>query len=43
MKNRLSQQECLCLYPNGSYPGKFYGTAKGDKISENDIVDKLPI
>ena len=43
MKNRLSPQEYLRLYPSGSCPGKFYGTAKVDKISENDTVDELPI
>ena len=39
----LSQQENLRLYPSGSCPGKFYGTAKVHKISENDTVDELPI
>ena len=34
MKNRLSPQECLRLYPSGSCLGKFYGTAKVHKISE---------
>ena len=43
MKNRLSPQEYLRLYPSGSCPGKFYGTAKVHKISENDTVDELPI
>ena len=32
IKNRLSQQEYLHLYPSGSCPGKFYGTAKVHKI-----------
>ena len=43
MKNILSPQEYLRLYPSGSCPGKFYGTAKVHKISENDTVDELPI
>ena len=43
MKIRLSPQEYLCLYPSGSCPEKFYGTAKVHKISENDTVDELPI
>ena len=43
MKNRLSPQEYLCLYPSGSCPGKFYGTAEVQKISENDTVNELPI
>ena len=41
--NKKPQQEYLRLYPSGSYPGKFYGTAKVHKISENDTVDELPI
>ena len=32
MKNRLSPQEYLWLYPSSSCPGKFYGTAKMHKI-----------
>ena len=43
MKNRLSPQEYLRLYPSGSCTDKFYGTAKVHKISENDTVDELPI
>ena len=43
MKNRLPPQEYLRLYPSGSCPGKFYGTAKMHKIFENDTVDELPI
>ena len=43
MKNRLSSQEYLRLYPSGSCPGKFYETAKVHKISENDTVDEPPI
>ena len=43
MKNRLSPQEYLMLYPSGSCLGKFYGTAKVYRISENDIVDELTI
>ena len=32
------------LYPSGSCPGKFYGTAKIHNISsENDTADDLPI
>ena len=34
MKNRLSPQEYLRLYPSGFCFGKFYGTAKVHKISE---------
>ena len=39
----LTDQEYKRLYPSGSAPGKFYGTAKLHKISINDDVDKLPI
>ena len=27
------------LYPSGSYPGKFYGTAKMHKLLPNNIDD----
>ena len=30
------------LYPSGSCPGKFYGTAKMQKLSTNN-VDDLPL
>ena len=43
MKNRLSQQDNIRLWPSGSCPGKFYGTAKVHKRSWNDTVDELPI
>ena len=43
MKNRLLPLEYLRLYPSGSCPRKFYGTAKVHKISENDTVDEPPI
>ena len=36
-------EEYLHLYPSGSCPGKFYGTANLRKISENNTVDELPI
>ena len=39
----LTDQEYKRLYPGGSAPGKFYGTAKLHKILINDDVDKLPI
>ena len=42
-KNRLSQQDNIRLWPSGSCPGKFYGTAKVHKRSWNDTVDELPI
>ena len=43
MKSKLTIDEYKQLYPSGSSPGKFYGTAKIHKLSNNDSVDKLPI
>ena len=43
IKPDLTDQEYKRLYPSGSAPGKFYGTAKLHKISINDDVDKLLI
>ena len=37
------QQECLRVYPSGSCPGKFYETAKVQRVSENETVDELLI
>ena len=31
------------IYPTGSAPGKFYGTAKIHKLSQNDTINKLPL
>ena len=43
IKAHLTPQEYSRLYPTGSSPGKFYGTAKIHKILPTDGVDKLPI
>ena len=43
IKSRFSPNECKQLYPTGSSPGKFYGTAKIHKLSQGDQVEKLPI
>ena len=43
IKPNLTDQEYKRLYPSGSAPGKFYGTAKLHKISINDDVDELLI
>ena len=43
MKNRLSPQKYLRLYTSGSCPGKFYGRAEVQKISENDTVYEIPM
>ena len=31
------------IYPSGSAPGKFYGTAKIHKLSPNDTINELPL
>ena len=41
IKNWLSNQEYLSLYPSRSCPGKFYETVKANKLSENSSVDDL--
>ena len=38
IKPNLTDQEYKRLYPSGSAPGKFYGTAKLHKISINDLT-----
>ena len=40
---KLSPNEYKQLYPTGSSPGKFYGTAKIHKLSKGGKVEKLPI
>ena len=43
IKTKLSEQEYKVLYPSGSSPGKFYGTAKIHKVPRNGNIDQLPI
>ena len=43
IKLKLSEQKYKVLYPFGSSPGKFYGTAKIHKGSGNVNIDQLPI
>ena len=43
IKPKLSEHEQKVLYPSGSSPGKFYGTAKIHKVSGNGNIDQLPI
>ena len=43
IKDHLSKCEYRTLYPSGSAPGKFYGTAKKHKIPVNGTVDDLPL
>ena len=42
-KDQLSTFENRKLYPSGSTPGKFYGTAKKHRISVNGTVDDLSL
>ena len=39
MKSKHTINEYKQLYSSGSSPGKFYGTAKIHKLSNNDNVD----
>ena len=43
LKSRLSPYEYKKLYPTGSCPGKFYGTAKLHKLPVNGKIDDLLI
>ena len=43
IKSKVSEQEYKRLYPTGSRPRKFYGTAKIHKLSLNGKVDDLPL
>ena len=43
MKSKLSLKEYLNIYPTGSSPGKFYGTAKKHKLTPTGTIDDLPI
>ena len=43
IKSKLTINEYKQLYPSGSSPGKFYGTAKIHKLSNDDNVEILPI
>ena len=43
IKNKLSPKEYLNIYPTGSSPGKFYGTAKKHKLTPTRTIDDLPI
>ena len=43
IKNNLTKQEYSWLYPTGSSPGKFYGTAKRHKLKQGSSVDDLPL
>ena len=43
IKPKLPEHEYKVLYPSGSSPGKFYGTAETHKVLENGNIDQLPI
>ena len=43
LKLKLPSNIYLKMYPSGSCPGKFYGTAKIHKMSPNDSIEHLPI
>ena len=43
LKGRLAIQEYHHLYPTSSNPGRFYGTAKPNKLSPNGTIEELPI
>ena len=43
LKSKVSPYEYKKLYPTGSLPGKFYGTAKLHKLPVNGKIDDLPI
>ena len=43
IKSKITIQEYKRLYPSGSCPGKFYGTAKLHKIDSKGLVDNLLI
>ena len=43
IKNKLFPKEYLNIYPTGSSPGKFYGTAKKNKLTPTETIDDLPI
>ena len=42
-KNNLTKQEYSRLYPSGSTPGKFYGTAKWHKQKNGGSVDDVSL
>ena len=43
IKSKVSEQEYKRLYPTGSRPRKFHGTAKMHKLSLNGKVDDLQL
>ena len=43
IRNNLTKQEYSRLYPTGSSPGEFYGTAKRHKLKTGSSLDDLPL
>ena len=43
MKSKFSEQEYKILYPTGSAPARFYGSAKLHKLKNDSTIDDLPI
>ena len=43
LKSYLSNQESMRIYPTGSAPRKFYGTAKKHKKPVNGTINDLPL
>ena len=43
VKSKITDQEYKHLYPTGSQPGKFYGTAKMHKLPVNGNLNDLPL
>ena len=43
LKTRLSTEQYYQLHPTGSFPGKFYGTAKLHKLRINGTIHDIPI
>ena len=43
IKNKLPSLVYSKIYPTGSSPRKFYGTAKLQKVSNNSTVEHLPL
>ena len=45
VKNAIGEEEYQKIYPSGSNPGKFYGTAKIHKVKpeDEDKLEKLPL
>jgi len=43
IKSKLTPLQYQSVYPSGSQPGRFYGTAKIHKLREGDNVNQLPL